>query len=417
MQLGTTKHHEKYLEKIGRAELLGCFAMTESNHGSNVRGLETTATYDAQTNEIVVHTPHELAGKEYIGNALDSTMASVFAQLIVDGENHGVHAVLVPLRTEAHELLPGIRVIDNDYKMGLNGVDNGKIYFDQVRVPVDNLLNRFGSIENGKYTSSIESKNKRFFTMLGTLVGGRVCVPRAGLSATKSALKIAIKYAHKRKQFGPEDGEEIPIIEYPNHQKRLMPLLAKTYVLDFALQALTKKFANHDKESDMRDIESLAAGLKAYSTWHTTKTIQICREACGGKGYLAENRFTDLKADSDIFTTFEGDNTVLLQLVAKGVLQNFRNEFGKGSILDLFKFGIEEISTKIIEKNPLTVRKTDQDHLRNIDFHINAFEYRERSMTVNLAKKMQSLKKKKFSDHDIYLKISKSIGQFGQSTC
>ncbi|MEZ5007237.1 MAG: acyl-CoA dehydrogenase [Chitinophagales bacterium] len=404
LQLGTKKHHDKYLTAIGKAELLGCFAMTESNHGSNVKGLETTATYDNDTDQLIIHTPHELAGKEYIGNALDSKMASVFAQLIVNGENQGVHAILVPLRDEQHQLLPGVRVEDNDYKMGLNGVDNGKIWFNQVPVPVDNLLNRFGSIEAGKYVSSIESKNKRFFTMLGTLVGGRVCVPRAGLSAAKSSLKIAIKYAHKRKQFGPEDGSEITIINYPTHQKRLMPLLAKTYCLDFALQALTKRFANHEQEEDMRAIESMAAGLKAYATWHTTKTIQICREACGGKGYLAENRFTDLKADSDIFTTFEGDNTVLLLLVAKEVLRQFRTEFGKGSLMDLLKFGKDELMTKIVEKNPIITRKTDRAHLRDINFQVDAFSYRERAMTLALVKKLRSLKKKALSDHDIYLK-------------
>jgi len=99
--LGTEKHHRQYVEPLGKADLLGCFAMTETGHGSNVRGLLTTATYDHKTRSIVVHSPVEEAGKEYIGNALHSTMAAVFAQLIVDGENHGVHAILVPIRDAA----------------------------------------------------------------------------------------------------------------------------------------------------------------------------------------------------------------------------------------------------------------------------------------------------------------------------
>ena len=57
--------------------------------------------------------------------------------------------------------------------------------------------------------------------------------------------------------------------------------------------------------------------LKAVGTWHATATIQGCREACGGQGYLRANRFAALKADTDVFTTFEGDNTVLLQLVGQ----------------------------------------------------------------------------------------------------
>ncbi len=63
-------------------------------------------------------------------------------------------------------------------------------------------------------------------------------------------------------------------------------------------------------------------------TWHATATIQACREACGGAGYLAENRLPGLRADIDVFTTFEGDNTVLMQLVAKGLLTGHRDAFG-----------------------------------------------------------------------------------------
>ena len=138
-KLGTKKHHDRYLTKTGAAELLGCFAMTETGHGSNVRGIKTTATYDKKTDNIIIHTPGKNDNKEYIGNALHSSMASVFAQLIVEGKNEGVHAILVPLRDENHKLLPGVTVEDNGYKLGLNGVDNGKIWFNQVSVPRENL--------------------------------------------------------------------------------------------------------------------------------------------------------------------------------------------------------------------------------------------------------------------------------------
>ncbi|MEM9527122.1 MAG: acyl-CoA dehydrogenase family protein, partial [Bacteroidota bacterium] len=193
--LGTKGHHDKYLKDTGTLALPGCFAMTETGHGSNVRGLETTAVYDPDTKELIVHSPSVGAGKEYIGNAMHSKMAAVFCQLIVNGESHGVHAVVVPIRDEAHNTLPGIRVEDNGYKLGLNGVDNGRIWFTRVRVPVENLLDRFGGISpEGTYHSDIQNPSRRFFTMLGTLVGGRVCVPRAGMSAAKTALAIAVRY-------------------------------------------------------------------------------------------------------------------------------------------------------------------------------------------------------------------------------
>ena len=262
--LGTKIHHDKYLADIGSLQLPGCFAMTETGHGSNVRGLETTATYDIENEQFVVHSPTYESGKEYIGNALHGRMAVVFAQLIVKGENHGVHALMVPLRNQEHQLLPGIKIEDCGYKLGLNGVDNGRIWFDNVRVPRENLLNRFGDVDaDGRYSSPIQNPSRRFFTMLGTLVGGRVCVPRAGLSATKSALTIAVRYALKRRQFAPTLNEsETLLLDYPSHQRRLMLPLAKAYALDFALTNLSRRFEKVSGE-DIREIETLAAALKS----------------------------------------------------------------------------------------------------------------------------------------------------------
>ncbi len=402
--LGTEKHHIKYLKPTGTLELLGCFAMTETGHGSNVRQLETTATYDAQTDELIVHSPRVSAGKEYIGNALDAKLASVFCQLIVNGENHGVHAVLVPLRNEAHELLPGIKVEDNGYKMGLNGVDNGRIWFEHVRVPRENLLNRFGSIdEQGEYSSPIENPSSRFFTMLGTLVGGRVCVPRGGLSAAKSGLAIAIRYALKRRQFGPSFTEpETLLLDYPSHQRRLMPLLAKTYAVHFGLQYLTERYLAHQKE-DIREIETLAAGMKAYATWFTTAALQACREACGGKGYLSENRFAALKGDTEIFTTFEGDNTVLMLLVAKGVLTKFRNEFNEEGVTGILRFVGERVTTTLAEMNPIAVRRTSREHLLDSNMHLQAFLYRENRLKVSVSQRMRGLIKQGMSAYDAAL--------------
>src|SRR4051795_3535089 len=170
LHLGTAKHHEAYLRDVASMELPGCFAMTETGHGSNVQALETTATYDPETEELVVHTPHEAARKDYIGNAArDGRMAVVFAQLIAGGEERGVHAVLVPIRDDDGVPLPGVRLEDCGPKLGLNGVDNGRIWFDHVRVARENLLDHYAQVEpDGTYFSSIENPTRRFFTMIGT---------------------------------------------------------------------------------------------------------------------------------------------------------------------------------------------------------------------------------------------------------
>jgi acyl-CoA oxidase len=403
--LGTDKHHEKYLKDIGTCELLGCFAMTETGHGSNVRSLETTAEYDAKTDEFIVNTPHRGAGKEYIGNALHGEMASTFVQLIVNGENHGVHAILVPLKDKNGRRMPGIEVEDCGYKLGLNGVDNGRIWYDNVRVPRENLLNRFGNVnDKGEYSSPIENPSRRFFTMLGTLVGGRVSVPRAGLSAAKNGLTIAIKYALKRRQFGPDfKSPETLLLDYPSHQRRLMPLLAKAYALDFGLTYVAKRFVNRTEE-DIREIETLAAGLKSYATWFTTETLQECREACGGKGYLTENRFAHLKAGSDIFTTFEGDNTVLMQLVAKGLLTEFKQQFHEEGTLGMLRFVGHRAWHVVAEQNVITKRRTEKEHLLSADFALKAFHFRRENLLYSLSQRLRGNIKNGMSSYDAVLK-------------
>jgi acyl-CoA oxidase len=388
--LGTEKHHRKYLKDIGTLELAGCFAMTETGHGSNVRGIETTASYDHTTRSFTIQTPHLLAQKEYIGNAAcHGQMATVFAKLIVEGKDYGVSAFLVPLRDKNKKVLNGITIEDCGRKMGLNGVDNGKIRFDNVSIPYDNMLDRFASVTpEGKFESPIASDNRRFFTMLGTLVGGRIGIPRSGLSATKSGLTIAIRYGDKRKQFGPEGGAEVPILNYRTHQRRLMPLLANTYALHFSLQYLTNRFLKRTDE-DIQEIEALAAGLKAFATWHTTHTLQECRECCGGKGYLAENRISALKNDTEIYTTFEGDNTVLMQLVAKSRLTEFKQEFSNMDLFGILNYVAGQAKTSLTEMNPVIVRNTDDEHLLDFEFHLNAFKYRERYILTSAAKRLK----------------------------
>ena len=416
LHLGTKKHHDKYLADIGSLDIPGCFAMTETGHGSNVRGLETTAQYDPLTQEFIIHSPTPDSNKEYIGNALHGRLAVVFAHLVTQGEGHGVHAFITPLRDHEGNVLPGITIHDNGDKMGLNGVDNGKIWFDKVRVPRENLLDKYGQVDKtGNYSSSIQNPSKRFFTMLSTLVGGRISVGRAGLSASKSGLAIAIKYALRRRQFGQgTDQPETLLMDYPTHQWRLFPKLAKVFGLDFALTSLTKEY----KEvigGDMRKVETKAAGLKAIATWHATKTLQECREACGGKGYLYENRFADLKADTEIFTTFEGDNIVLMQLVAKGLLTEFKQQLHDDGYRAILSLVMTKISTRLMDKNPIAIRKTDAKHLLDQEFHRNAFQYRQQKILVTVSQRMRKLIRRRVNPYDAFLRCQTHMVALGHA--
>ncbi|MBN8465094.1 acyl-CoA dehydrogenase family protein [Corallococcus exiguus] len=388
--LGTKRHHQQYLPRVASLELPGCFAMSELGHGSNVRDCETVARYDAATGEFVIHTPSETARKEWIGNAArHARIATVFAQLEVDGERLGVHALLVPLRDEHGKVLPNIRIEDCGEKMGLNGVDNGRLWFDHVRVPRDNLLDRYGQVtEAGEYTSSITGDSKRFFTMLGALVAGRVSVACASLSAAKSALTIAVRYGDLRRQFGPQGAPEVRLLDHQVHQLRLLPLVAKAYAVDFAMEYLVDRYV-HRTEDDAREIEALAAGLKAYASWNATATIQECREACGGQGYLTANRFASLKADTDVFTTFEGDNTVLMQLVAKGLLTGYRQRFEDDRVFAVLRLIVDQAATVFTDRNPIAGRRTDTDHLRDSDFQLRALRFREEALLASVSKRIR----------------------------
>ena len=405
--LGTRKHHEAYLKAIATLELPGCFAMSETGHGSNVQRVGTTATYDADSEEFVVHTPTPADRKDYIGNAADhGRLAAVFAQLVVGGETKGVHALLVPIREEDGTVCDGVTIEDCGHKLGLNGVDNGRLAFEHVRVPRDNLLDRYAQVSaEGEYTSPIENRDRRFFTMLGTLIQGRVSVGGASISATKSALTIAIRHGAKRHQFGPPDSdEEMPLLDYRVHQRRLLPALATAYALSFAqisvVAELDRIFGRDDVDQERRELETRAAGLKAVATWHATETIQACRECCGGAGYLSENRFAELKADTDVFTTFEGDNTILLQLVAKSLLTGFRDEFGEMNPFETAGFYAGQAWETVVERTGgreilqrltddlIPSRERDEDLLER-EYQLNLFRWREDHMLAGVARRLK----------------------------
>ena len=405
--LGTERHHRRYLRDIIDLSLPGCFAMTETGHGSDVQLLRTTATYDPAAGEFVISTPDPGARKDYIGNAArDGRMAAVFAQLVVDGASHGVHALLVPIRDEDGQAMPGVLIEDCGRKGGLNGVDNGRLTFRDVRVPREALLNRFGDVAaDGHYTSPIASDGRRFFTMIGTLIRGRISIAGTAGSAAKRALAIAVAYGNRRRQFELPDGSgEVVLLDYQAHQRKLLPALATTYALSFAQHELVGTLAEVSQATEpderrQRELESRAAGLKAVSTWHTTATIQACREACGGAGYLAENLLTTLKADTDVFTTFEGDNTVLLQLVAKGLLTNYQSDFADLGPLATARFVAEKFAGTLIERTAargvierLTAAapgRDDETVLYDRAWQVRAFEDREQHLVDGLARRLR----------------------------
>ncbi|CAM0137354.1 unnamed protein product [Umbelopsis sp. WA50703] len=319
--------------------MIGCFAMTELGHGSNVAGVETTATFDEASDQFVIHTPTITATKWWIGGAAHTaTHAVVFAQLIVGGKRYGVKSFVVPLRDPTdYSLLPGINIGDIGKKMGRDGIDNGYITFTNVRVPRGYML-----MKHTKVSRSGQVKEPKLQQLTyGALLQGRVAMVVDSGNVAKKALTIAIRYAAVRRQFATKanEGIETKLLDYPIHQRRLMPLLAQAFAMHFTgtemntmYLALMDRLETAGPDDDdlpevlenLKETHATSAGLKAFCTWNCLNTIEQCRQACGGHGYSAYTGLAGMYQDFAVQCTWEGDNTILTLQAGRYLISSYR---------------------------------------------------------------------------------------------
>ncbi|KAK2691180.1 hypothetical protein QWA68_009991 [Fusarium oxysporum] len=348
---GTPAQHKLFLERARNYEIIGCYAQTELGHGSNVRGLETTATWNPEDKTFTIHSPHLTASKWWIGSlGKAANHAVVVAQLILNGKPYGPHPFVVPIRDmKTHEPLPDIHVGDIGPKFGYNTMDNGFLLFNNVKIPHVNMLNRFSGVdpETGKY---IRPSNPAL--IYGTLTFIRSSIVFQSGSVLARGVTIATRYCAVRRQFQDRDADasetgENQVLNYTMVQHRLLPLLASSYALFFTGRAMINLYNANQKRMAQRrdagdakrkpgpeelspgsdhlaDLHAISCSLKAFASTTAAEGLEVCRRACGGHGYSAFSGIGSWYADYLPTVTWEGDNYMLTQQVARYLLKSAR---------------------------------------------------------------------------------------------
>jgi len=337
---GDEEQQKMFTEPARNYQIIGCYAQTELGHGSNVQGLETTATYDKTTQEFIIHSPSLTASKWWIGGlGRSADHAVVMAQLYSNGKRFGPHPFVVPIRDiKTREPLPGRVIGDIGPKLGYQTTDNGMILFDKVRIPHNHLLARFSRIDpqSGQYIKPDNAK-LAYGTMTYIRAG---IVQQARMVLARSAI-VAIRYCSIRRQFADKDAPvldgkkpaENPVLDYQMVQYRVFPILAQAFACHytglemFRLYNESQKNMNEGDFSLLADVHASSSGLKSLCTIMAAHAIEECRRACGGHGFSQASGLGALYADYLPQVTWEGDSYMITQQTGRYLFKTMRTLF------------------------------------------------------------------------------------------
>jgi acyl-CoA oxidase len=321
-----------WMPRAERFEILGSYCQTELGHGSNVKGIETTATLDERKDEFVINSPTVSSAKYWIGaTGVWATHGIVVARLIINGKEYGNHLFLTQLRNlDTQELMPGVEIHELGPKafQGMLGTDNGAIRFHDVRIPRDQMLARNAQVKkDGTYVKPQNEKHS-----YGSMVTVRALMAEiTGHDLLKASI-TAWHYTRFRKQFkrNGNASEETTVFDYASVRYRLLPLLAQATTLILVGQNIGRAYEEYTQSmlkgdtSRLEDLHLQTVGAKVYSTEITGKGVETSRIACGGHGYSALSGLGRMYAHSINAVTYEGDNYVIGQQVPRAILKHWR---------------------------------------------------------------------------------------------
>ncbi|CAO1437061.1 unnamed protein product [Diamesa hyperborea] len=324
--MGTSEQAKEWLPSIYDCKSIGAYAQTELGHGTFVRGLETTATYDEQSEEFIMNSPTKTSYKWWPGGlGHTANHAVVVAQLYIKEKHHGVQMFIVPIRcVKTHKPLAGIKVGDIGNKYGFSGVNNGFLGMENVRIPRKNMLMKNAQVSvDGKFFKSLNAKLN-----YGTMVLVRVIILQEMGYHISKAVTIATRYSTVRRQspINPDE-PEVKVLDHVTQQMKLFPLIAKAIVFKLTSDSLWNVYNDVAVElkngnfERLPELHALSCCLKSVCTGEAAQSVELCRRATGGHGYLQSSGFPDIYIAVTAAETYEGENTILLLQTARYLMK------------------------------------------------------------------------------------------------
>lgn len=416
----TPEQQDRFFMPAWNLKIIGTYAQTEMGHGTHLRGLETTATYDPSTQEFILNSPTVSSIKWWPGGlGKTSNHAVVLAQLYTQGECKGLHAFIVPIRQMGtHEPLPGVTVGDIGPKFGFDEIDNGFLSFNKFRIPRENMLMKYAKVEpDGTYVKPVSDK-----LTYGTMVFIRSMIVGDSARSLSRACTIAIRYSAVRHQSEIRVGDPEPqILNFQTQQYKLFPLLATAYAFHFVGSYMSETYhritgdIQQGNLSELPELHALSAGLKAFTTWVASAGIEECRMACGGHGYSRCSGIPDIYVTFTPACTYEGENTVMMLQTARFLFKSY-TAAESGERLGGMVSYLNDVSSQRVQPQPVASRFQIAD-INDVLCLVEAYKLRAAWFVVRACSSVHSDLKRGKRKEDAWNKNSVDLVRASQAHC